>query len=148
MKKLSAHAYVLLRSPRIQAENYDGFKGLKVMGNLEDGDNRYLGEINHNAYTLYKNFDLTDIDRLTYQFASNGSGGLVEVHLDSLKGPKISSAKLPRTGGPDTWKTDTFPLQPHTGKHDLYLVYRAEGEGKSKLFNLNWFFFEKAEVKL
>jgi cytochrome c len=148
VKKLSEHAYVVLRSPRVQAENYDDFKGLKVIGNLEDGDNRYLGEINHNAYTLYKSLDLTGIDRLTYQFSANGPGGLIEVHLDSINGPKVSSARLIPTGAPDAWKTETFPLQPQTGKHDLYLVYRAEGEEKRNLFNLNWLFFEKAEPKL
>ncbi|HTN42124.1 MAG TPA: carbohydrate-binding protein [Asticcacaulis sp.] len=45
------------------------------------------------------------------------------------------------TAGWDDWKLQTTPVSNATGTHDLFLVFK--GEGDSPLFNLDYWRFAK-----
>jgi uncharacterized protein (TIGR03790 family) len=96
-----------------------------------------VGSIVDGAYTVYKNVQLTGAATLVVRVASAGSGGNVELHLDSATGTMLGSCTVPVTGDWQTWVTQTCPLSDTSGAHDVYLVYT--GSGGADLFNVEWF---------
>ncbi|MEL7163806.1 MAG: hypothetical protein AAFN92_23815, partial [Bacteroidota bacterium] len=52
----------------------------------------------------------------------------VEIRLDAPDGPLVGQAILERR--PGAVSTQAIPLQPTTGEHRLYLVFRSAAEGK------------------
>lgn len=70
--------------------------------------------------------------------ASNGSGGSIELHLDSLTGTVIGTCAVSGTGGAQTWTTKSCTVTSTTGVHDLFLKFTGSG---SNLFNFNWWRF-------
>jgi cytochrome c len=64
----------------------------------------------------------------------------VEVHLDAVNGPILTTATLTSTGDPGTWQSQAFPVADPGGLHKIYLVFRSVTGGQTggNLFNLNW----------
>ncbi|MCW3839536.1 ThuA domain-containing protein [Micromonospora yasonensis] len=92
-------------------------------------------------------FNLTNINSLTFRVASTSTqvpaGGpmaAVEVHLDAVNGPILTTAALTSTGNTATWQSQTFPITDPGGLHKIYLVFRSVTGGQTggNLFNLNW----------
>ena len=74
----------------------------------------------------------------TARVASAGSGGRIEVRLDSASGPVVGTCTVPVTGGWQSWTTVSCPVSGATGTRDL--VLRFTGGGGS-LFNVtSWQF--------
>jgi hypothetical protein len=96
-----------------------------------------VGFIQDGAYTVYENVQTTAAATLVVRVASAGSGGNVELHLDSATGTMLGSCTVPVTGDWQTWVTQTCPLSGPGGVHDVYLVYTGSGGGY--LFNVEWF---------
>jgi hypothetical protein len=97
-----------------------------------------IGGINDGAYTEYKGVRLTGAPTLAVRVASAGSGGNIEVHLDSDTGTMVGTCAVPVTGDWQKWTTQTCALSGASGLHDIYLVFRGNG---GPLFNLEWFAF-------
>lgn len=71
--------------------------------------------------------------------ASAGSGGNIELHLDSLTSSAIGSCAVTGTGGAQTWTTvSTGAVTGATGVHDLFFKFTG---GSGDLFNFNWWQF-------
>jgi uncharacterized protein (TIGR03790 family) len=99
-----------------------------------------VGSISDGSYAVYKSLSLTGAGTFVVRVASAGTGGLVEVHLDSPAGTLLGTCDVPVTGGWQTWTTQTCPLTAATGTHDLYLVFGSGTDGGvGFLFNLQWF---------
>ena len=75
---------------------------------------------------------------LDVRVAAAGTGGKVEVHLDSQTGKLVGTCTVSTTGGAQTWATQTCPISGATGVHDVYFVFTG---GSGSLFNLNWWKF-------
>lgn len=75
--------------------------------------------------------------------ASSGSGGTIELHLDSQTGTMLGTCAVPGTGGAQTWMTKTCPVSGATGVHDLFFKFTG-GSGTS-LFNFNWWKFTSTD---
>jgi len=75
---------------------------------------------------------------LDVRVASAGSGGNIEVRLDSQTGTRVGTCAVPGTGGAQTWVTTTCPIGGASGKHDLFFVFTG---GSGSLFNFNWWKF-------
>jgi hypothetical protein len=71
--------------------------------------------------------------------ASAGSGGSIELRLDSQTGTLVGTCTVPGTGGAQTWMTRSCTVSGATGTHDLYL--RFSGGSGASLFNFNWWRF-------
>jgi len=71
--------------------------------------------------------------------ASAGSGGIVELRLDSVTGPLVGTCIVPSTGDEQTWTIASSAVSGASGVHDLYLRF---GGGPGELFNLNWWQFQ------
>jgi arabinoxylan arabinofuranohydrolase len=75
---------------------------------------------------------------LDVRVASAGSGGTIEVRLDSQTGKLVGSCAVSGTGGAQTWATKSCPIDGAGGVHDLFFVFTG---GSGSLFNFNWWKF-------
>lgn len=81
----------------------------------------------------------TGATSLSVRVASAGSGGNIEVRLDSASGALIVSCGVSGTGGAQTWKTQVCPLSAAAmGVHDLFFKFTG---GSGNLFNFDWWQF-------
>jgi arabinoxylan arabinofuranohydrolase len=75
---------------------------------------------------------------LDVRVASAGSGGTIEVRLDSQTGKLVGSCAVSGTGGAQTWATKSCPIDGASGVHDVFFVFTG---GSGSLFNFNWWEF-------
>ena len=75
---------------------------------------------------------------LDVRVASAGSGGNIEVHLDSLTGKLVGTCAVSGSGGAQTWVTKSCAISGASSVHDLYFVFTG---GTGSLFNFNWWKF-------
>ncbi|GEO03717.1 hypothetical protein AAE02nite_13810 [Adhaeribacter aerolatus] len=143
VKPLSATAWHVWRSPRVQAEDHTLIKKLKVIGRLEDGDKRYLGETASGANVLFKDLDLTGVGKVSLRYAGVLPGSTAEVRLDSPTGEIIGSTALPETGNMEKWQLAVCNIKPTTGKKNIYLVLQNPQHVKN-IVNLDWLEFSLA----
>ena len=50
----------------------------------------------------------------------------MEVRLDGMNGPLLTTIKVPRTGGSNRWQLVDAEIPETTGKHDLYFIVKGE----------------------
>lgn len=124
---------------RQEGETMAFSKGLKTTGNDQSGV--YVNSINNNDYIKLRSVDFTSggAKNFTASVGANGSGGSIELHLDSQTGKLIGTLAVTGTGGMTTWKSQTTTVSGATGVHDLFLVFKG---GSGDLFNLDWWQFE------
>jgi len=124
-----------LVKPTLAAGFSDSHGGVQT----EDCSEGYLdvGLISNGSYTAYNNVNLSAMKQFKARVASAGSGGNIQIRLDSPQGKLIGTCFVPVTGDWQTWTSATCSLSPTvTGKHTLYLVYGGEN---GFLFNIEWF---------
>jgi hypothetical protein len=91
------------------------------------------------------NFGTAQASSFTANVASDSKGGSIELHLDTVDGPKIGSLPVSSTGGWNKWKTNTTTVSAATGVHDLYFVF--QGDSPEQLFNFDYWKFSKKHAK-
>ncbi|MFE9313095.1 ThuA domain-containing protein [Streptomyces sp. NPDC088353] len=116
--------------------------------NDPDGGSQHRGSLGSGDWiALNGPFNLLNSDSLTFRVASTSTQvpagspmAAVEVHLDSVGGPILTTARLTSTGDTAKWQSQTFPITNPGGKHKIYLVFRSVtgGQTGANLFNLNW----------
>ena len=113
--------------------------GLKTTGNDQSGV--YVNSIHNNDYIKLRSVDFTSTGAKSFSASvgANGSGGSIELRLDSQTGKLIGTLAVTGTGGMTTWKSLTTSVSGATGVHDLFLVFKG---GSGELFNLDWWKFE------
>ena len=97
-----------------------------------------VGYITNGSYTEYDGVNLTGATTFVVRVASAGSGGDVEVVLDSPAGPVVGTVAVPITGNWQTWTTVSCPITSTSGQHNVYLEFDGGG---GYLFNIQWFAF-------
>jgi arabinoxylan arabinofuranohydrolase len=75
---------------------------------------------------------------LDVRVASAGSGGNIEVRLESQTGTLVGTCAVSGTGGAQTWVTKSCAISGASGVHDLFFVFTG---GSGSLFNFNWWKF-------
>jgi cytochrome c len=104
--------------------------GFKDIGSIEDGD-----------WWSFDPANLSDIDSMGFRVASNGGGGVIEVHSGATDGTLVGKVDVPVTGDWQVYTNVTLQLDdPPTGSAPLYFVARRP-DGSSNtggLFNVNW----------
>jgi len=79
-------------------------------------------------------------DSLKVIASSATTGGTIEVWLDSLDtGAKIAECPIRNTGDWTVFQTFTVPVEPVSGRHDVYLKFI--GTETDRLFMLQWLYF-------
>lgn len=79
--------------------------------------------------------------RFVANLASETEGGKIELRLDSVDGPHLGTLAVARTGGRDQWQQQSVPVSGATGLHDLYLIFR--GQGEPTMFEFDHWRFER-----
>jgi hypothetical protein len=126
-----------------QASSYNGCEGGVATEGCSERS-RDVGGISNGNYTFYNNIDLNGITNFVARVASGGSGGNIEIRLDSPTGMVIGTCTVPVTGGWQKWTTETCAITPTTETHDIYLVYTGSG---GYLFNIEWFAFKAGQFQ-
>ena len=141
IEPLSGRSYLALRNPLVQIEDFDG--NVKL-GTFTTEFLTFGMGISSGNFVKYNHLDLTHVESIRYRLQENGAGGLIEVRLDSVDGPIVSSLSVPAGKVEDLkthWKEATAPLKKVEGKQDVFLVFSNEKEPRKSLFNIDWLYF-------
>lgn len=118
------------------AANFSASNSVLTEACAEGGQD--VGTIVNGSYTAYSGVNLTGLTSFNARVASAGSGGNIQICLDSPTGTVIGTCSVPVTGAWQTWVTQTCPIAATSGTHTVYLVYQGGG---GNLFNIEWFSF-------
>jgi arabinoxylan arabinofuranohydrolase len=77
--------------------------------------------------------------------AAGMDGGILDVRLDSVSGPILSSINMPRTGGWEEFETFSSKLRQEViGIHDVYFCFNGQNlTAGRELFNFDYWIFNK-----
>jgi glucosylceramidase len=133
-------SYAIAATTQIQGSSYTQIANLQSEP-CSDAEGGF--DIGYSADGGWLEFDNIDFGSgpttVDVRWASAGSEGALEFHLDNVSGPTIASGSLPVTGGWQTWQTLSIPVSGAHGLHRVFVVFR--GNGTNGLGNLNWFRF-------
>ncbi|MCR5395482.1 MAG: family 43 glycosylhydrolase [Bacteroidales bacterium] len=124
---------------RVEAETMAYSQGIRSEWNSRQV---YVSDIHNGDWIKVREVELSaDVRRIQVSAASALQGGRIEVHLDSLHGPLLSTVSVTRTGSWEAFRlfeadVDQQVLQQGARKRDLYLCFR--GLKGCKLFNFDW----------
>jgi len=125
---------ILLRPAKVQAEDAD------LLNNVQRSET-YLGSIHNGSYFVFKNIDLKNISRLTYNYASAQHNGTIEVHIDSAEGLLISTVDFSTTGDWKKYVDLNAQIKNPGGRHDLYFVVKKASKPNNDLISIDWINF-------
>jgi hypothetical protein len=125
-----------------QASSYNGSAGGVATESCSESA-LDVGYISSGSYTYYKSINLAGMHSFTARVASAGSGGNIQIRLNSPTGTLIGTCPVPVTGDWETWQTATCNLTGASGTHTVYLVFTGGG---GYLFNLEWFGFNTTPI--
>jgi glucosylceramidase len=132
-------SYTVAATQQVQASSYNDEFGVETESTSDTNGGYDVGYTDTGDWAHYKNTNFgSGVSTVNVRTASNGTGGTLEFHLDSITGTLIGTAALPTTGGWQTWTTVSAPISAASGTHDLYLVFR----GGNGIANVNWFKFQ------
>lgn len=78
------------------------------------------------SWASYEKLYFTGATEFQARIASDSHDGQIEVHLDSLDGPIVSTIRVPNTGGLQNWIDVSAPLKRVEGEHEVYLRFGTE----------------------
>jgi arabinoxylan arabinofuranohydrolase len=130
---------------RVEAETMAWSEKCKT--DQTDATGVYITDTRMKGYIKVRcvDFGKTAPKSISASIAAGVGGGILDVRLDSLSGPKVASIKTLRTGGWLKWKLFTEPLsQEITGQHDLFFCFNGENiTAGRQLFNFDYWTFTK-----
>lgn len=123
-KPLTRETTIVLRSPVLEARDFDETYELQKQNNITD--------VHKGAYFTIRDVDLTGIKNIVFTLATETPGTHIEVRADSPDGELLGELAVPVTGKWKDWKEQTLPLKSSAGKHTLYFVF----ENRLNILNL------------
>ena len=146
MPALSQREMIMLRHPRLQAEDYEKAKDAARL-RPQGGAIAFVGNNSPGGYISFPNIDLKAIEALTFRVSSNSSG-TIELHLNAPDGPKVAELKVPESNGEAGWQELKTQLKKTEGRHDLFFVFKGGDKPEKKLPALDWIYFHSdAELR-
>jgi cytochrome c len=143
LTKVDQHA---IRQKRQEVEFAIEQSGTNTAPTADVGGGLQRGSLGNGDWiALNGPFNLLNINAITFRTSgdSGASGtGSVEIRLDAVDGPLLTTVTIAPTASATTYTSQTFPLADPGGTHKVYLVFRpvAGGPGNN-FFNLNWIEF-------
>lgn len=129
---------IILRYPRLEAEDYDEASGGITKHN--DSDTDLIGEVKHNRFIMFKNVNIEGLSqmKISNQFRGNyGYAGEVEVHTGSQDGPVIGTASWSYEGTKKVIQSYNIPVTGASGVQDIYLVFKNEKDPDVVICNVD-----------
>jgi hypothetical protein len=122
------------------AASYQMMSGVTIEPCAEGGQDI---SVTASGWSAYNNINLGGTDTFVARVASAGSGGSMEIHLDSPSGTLIGTCPIPATGGNQIYADAYCNVSAASGTHDVYLVYSG-----AEPFNVQFFGFFSAPPTL
>ncbi|GAA5219400.1 hypothetical protein GCM10025777_00300 [Membranihabitans marinus] len=135
---IESELHNIWESPKVEAEMFDD--GNVGIATITTENLSYIRNIRNQTYVKFKEKDLTDIKALRYRVQPFGKGGEINVHLDQMDGPIVSTIQI--SGGNSNWEEISAAVKPTDSVHDLFFVFSNLAAGHQLLFNLDWIYFE------
>jgi cytochrome c len=133
VRPLSGSEVVRLRSAKMRPIDADAYVGI---GRWRES----FGNAKNKSYIVLNNVDLSGIKNITYEYGAKNTAGVIQIRLESLAGPVISTATFESTGGWDVRKKITEVLEsPQSGRHHLYIILSSESKTAEDIIKL-WTF--------
>ncbi len=143
---LTSTASHRLRPKLQQAEFFSTQSGVTTQSTADvSGGGLDLSSIDDGDYISFTPVNLLNISAVSYRVASAGTGGTIEVRVDSPTGALISTAGVQPTGSWQTYMGVNAPITDPGGTHELFFVF-VRNPGDTNLFNLNWIDFNGTGV--
>jgi cytochrome c len=141
---LNTTSMVLLRNPRVQAEEFDITKSIGRK-HIDGSDFSYINNVQSGAYIGLKNIDLNTIKKLWFRGGASQPGSKIEVRLGAPDGQLLSTAEVPVTGANEETMQAFGAAVTSPGKQqDLYLVFR-NANVKDDILQLDWVYFDNGK---
>ena len=140
--ELESRSYILLKDPLVQTEDFD--KGNVRIATKTTEFRSYVTSISNGKYIRFNHIDLVGIKNLTYQVQTIGVGGNIEVRLDKIDGPLVSTLAVPAgdsSPANQAWKKMQATVKSTVGKHDLFFVFKGPANNQN-YFNIDWILFQ------
>jgi glucosylceramidase len=129
---------------QIQASSYSASSGLLTEPTTDTQGGFDVGYADNGDWAVYPRIDFgSGAQGVDVRLASAGSGGRLELRIDSLTGTIISSVPVPITGDWQKWQTVPAAVSSAQGVHDLYLIFK----GTSGIGNVNWLRFSRGFIR-
>jgi cytochrome c len=139
VKPISKNTSIVLKNPKIQAENYSSANRLKVIGEIEDGNKRFLGNIVNNSNAVFNDLDLTDVGSIAFNVSTISETVSIEVQAN---GEVLGSASVPTTKDLNNWTVVTVPIKSVAGKRKLNVVIKTQKSEKN-ILQIDWLKLQK-----
>jgi cytochrome c len=138
---LTGRRMIRLRSPRVQAEDFDSFHNVGRQGPWEDGTS-IVSNIRDGSFISFKGIDLSGISQLTFRIAPVRRPVVVEVRAGSPTGKLIGKTTInPSTDKEAGWRTVKADIQNPGGVNEVFFVFRNQEVKDKDLLNLDWIYF-------
>ncbi len=125
-----------------EAEYYDAENGTQTVSTTDNTGIDQVGDIQNGDWLMYKSLDITDAYSLDLRVASANDNTAIELRLDAPDGLLFSYINVPNTGANNSWNTISATLKEVTGEHDIYVIFKGDGDD---LVNINWLQFKLYE---
>ena len=129
---------------RVEAETMAAGFGLKT--DRKAGDDHHVTSINNGDWLRVRSVDFGDKEakRFLANVASAKEGAAIQLRLDALSGPVISTLEINPTGGTDMWQLQSADIvapegKTLTGVHDVYMLFQG---GEGELFDFDYWTVE------
>ncbi len=126
---------VKITEPKLHPHAFDRIE----KGSL--ADNKFL-YVEPGGHARLPDVPLQGQSRLFVSYSAKRSTGKVEIRKDSLRGEVIGTWAVRKNEGNWNFETTAIPIQPVTGKHDLYFVFKDPGQ-KGAVCTIEWVMFHE-----
>ncbi|WP_320776098.1 PQQ-dependent sugar dehydrogenase [Streptomyces sp. CRN 30] len=138
---LTTHDQNVTQPRHRQAEHYGDSSGVTVQNRESANGGKTVGDISNGDWISFEPYVLSNATKITARVAAEAAGGRLEVRAGSPKGRLLASAKVPVTGGTETYQDVSAKLWlPPRGTTTLYLVFKGK-KGTAQLFEVDDFTF-------
>ncbi len=125
-----------------EAEDFHEFNNVQVESCNEGGDS--VGYIENGSWLMFGGIDFGSGAKVfEARLASETSGGVIELYLDSMDGTPIGTLSFNGSGGWQNWVTKSCAVTGAEGVHNLYMKFTG---GSGNLMNINWWRFADREI--
>ena len=145
---LTGREVVLLRHPKMQAEDFDTFRNVGRQQPHGDGPS-LVSDIKDGSYIGFRNIDLTGIKALTFNLATGTDGGTIEVRKGAPDGKLMGTVTVEPGADDSSWsklRTVSAPVKAGAaGMDDLFFVFRNSKAKDKRILALDWIYFDAGE---
>ena len=132
---------------RVEAETIAWQRGIttepcNAPGGLVESVNLCVADIDDGDWLAVSNADFaTDGPSVFLASVASTAGGRIEIRVDSPGGKVIGTLDVPATGGEQKWRLVQCDVEPVTGVHNIFFIFKRSHEAQTDLFRFDYWQF-------